>query len=131
MIGKRSEKVADLIRKEVSDMLLRTVKDPRVGFVTITKVKVTEDYRLAKIQFSVPGSAEERERSIIGLNSARGYIRRELAKRINLRYTPEILFEYDPSVEYAIHIEEVFQALKEESQEPLDEDEHGWPSRDG
>lgn len=112
-------------------MLLRTVKDPRVGFVTITKVKVTEDYRLAKIQFSVPGSAEERERSIIGLNSARGYIRRELAKRINLRYTPEILFEYDPSVEYAIHIEEVFQALKEESQEPLDEDEHGWPSRDG
>lgn len=131
MIGKRSEKVADLIRKEVSDMLLRTVKDPRVGFVTITKVKVTEDYRLARIQFSVPGSAEERERSIIGLNSARGYIRRELAKRINLRYTPEILFEYDPSVEYAIHIEEVFQALKGESQEPLDEDEHGWPSRDG
>ncbi len=130
MIGKRSEKVADLIRKEVSDMLLRTVKDPRVGFVTITKVKVTEDYRLARIQFSVPGSAEERERSIIGLNSARGYIRRELARRINLRYTPEILFEYDPSVEYAIHIEEVFQSLKEERQEPLDEDEHGWPTRD-
>lgn len=112
MEGKRTEKVADLIRKEVSEMLLRVVKDPRIGLVTITQVKVTEDYRLARIRFSVPGTSEERERSQKGLDSARGYIRKELARRINLRYTPEILFEFDPSIEYAIHIGEVLQSLK-------------------
>ncbi len=122
MIGKRSEKIADLIRKEVSDMLLRTVKDPRVGLVTITKVKVTEDYRLARIQFSVPGSLEEREKSMEGLASAKGYIRRELARRIHLRYTPEIIFEFDPSLEYAIHVEEIFRSLKEEEEEALEKE---------
>ncbi len=128
MEGKRSEKVADLIRKEVSEMLLRTIKDPRIGLVTITKVKVSEDYRFARIQFSVPGSIEERERSLKGLDSARGYIRRELARRMNLRYTPELFFEFDPSIEYAIHIEEVFQSLKKKTEE--DPDENGWPPGD-
>ncbi len=128
MEGKRSEKVADLIRKEVSEMLLRTIKDPRIGLVTITKVKVSEDYRFARIQFSVPGSIEERERSLKGLDSARGYIRRELARRMNLRYTPELFFEFDPSIEYAIHIEEVFQSLKKKTEE--DPDENGWTPGD-
>lgn len=121
MEGKRTQKVADLIRKEVSDMLLRTVKDPRIGLVTITRVKVTEDYRLARIHFSVPGSSEERDQSQKGLDSARGFIRKELARRINLRYTPEILFEFDPSIEYAIHIEEVLKSLHKEEENP-DED---------
>ncbi len=114
MEGKRSDKVADLIHKEVSDLFVKTVKDPRIGLITITRVAVTPDCRLARIYFSVPGSMEERERSIQGLGSAKGYIRRELARRLNLRYTPEILFQFDPSIEYAIHISEVFQSLKKE-----------------
>ncbi|MBM4338600.1 MAG: 30S ribosome-binding factor RbfA [Deltaproteobacteria bacterium] len=121
MEGKRSDKVADLIHKEVSEMLVRTVKDPRIGLITITRVKVTDDCRSAKIYFSVPGSAAERERSIKGLGSATGYIRRELARRINLRYTPEIMFEFDPSIEYAIHIGEVLQSLQKEREENPDE----------
>jgi len=113
--------VADLIHKEVSDILVRTVKDPRVGLITITRVKVTEDCRSARIYFSVPGADDEKEKSIQGLRSATGYIRRELARRINLRYTPEIAFEFDPSIEYSIHIGEVLQSLQKEREESPDE----------
>ena len=122
MEGKRSEKVADLIHKEISEMLVKTIKDPRIGFVTITRVLVSEDYRSAKVYFSVPGTLEERQRSTEGLNSATGYVRRELGRRIRLRYTPEILFKFDPSIEYAIHIGEVFRHLKGEQETGEDVD---------
>ncbi len=121
MEGKRSDKVADLIRKEVSELFVKTVKDPRIGLITITKVRVTSDCRLARIHFSVPGSTEERKKTIEGLDSAKGYIRRELARRVNLRYTPELRFEFDPSIEYSIHIGEVLHALQGERGETPDE----------
>ncbi len=122
MEGKRSEKVADLIRREVSEMFVKSVKDPRIGLITITRVRLTEDCRLARIYFSVPGPAAEREKSIEGLESAKGFIRRELARRINLRYTPEIIFTFDPSIEYAIHIGKVLQSLQKEREEDSNED---------
>jgi ribosome-binding factor A len=117
MEGKRSEKVADLIHKEISEMLLKVIKDPRIGFVTITRVTVAEDCRSAKVYYSVTGTHEERERSIEGLASARGYVRKELGRRIRLRYTPEIIFKFDPSIEYAIHIGEVIRHLKKSETE--------------
>ncbi len=116
MEGKRSEKVADLIHKEISEMLVRTIKDPRIGFVTITRVEVSEDCRSAKVYFSVTGTPEDRERSMKGLNSAKGYVRKELGRRIRLRYTPEIIFKFDPSIEYAIHIGEVIRHLKKDEE---------------
>ncbi len=116
MEGKRSEKVADLIHKEISEMLLKSIKDPRIGFVTITRVAVSEDCRSARVYFSVAGGAQERERSMEGLTSARGYVRRELGRRIRLRYTPEIIFRFDPSIEYAVHIGEVIRQLKREGE---------------
>jgi len=116
MEGKRSEKVADLIQKEISEMLVKTIKDPRIGFVTITRVAVSEDYRSAKVYFSVAGTVEERQRSIEGLNSAKGLVRKELGRRIRLRYTPEIIFKFDPSIEYAIHIGEVIRHLKKDEE---------------
>lgn len=122
MEGKRSEKVADLIRKEVSQMLVKTVKDPRIGFVTITRVMVTEDCRLAKVYFSVAGTPEEKQQSMQGLDSAKGYIQRELGRRISLRYTPKIMFQFDPSIEYAIHIEEIFHQLQKEREKNGNED---------
>jgi ribosome-binding factor A len=111
MEGKRSEKVADLIQKEVSQMLVKSIKDPRIGFVTITKVTVSEDCRFAKVYFSVAGTAAERESSGKGLDSAKGYVRKELGRRLRLRYTPEIVFQFDPSIEYAIHMEELIQSI--------------------
>jgi len=121
MEGKRSEKVADLIQEEISEMLLKTLKDPRIGFVTITRVSVSEDCRLAKIYFSVTGTLAERKRSTEGLNSAKGYVRRELGRRMRLKYTPEITFQFDPSIEYAIHIGEVMHQLKQERERDEDE----------
>ena len=121
MEGKRSDKVADLIQKEISEMLLRGLKDPRIGFVTITKVTVSEDCRMAKIYFSVVGSPEEREISTEGLNSAKGYVRKELGRRIRMKYTPEITFQFDPSIEYAIHIGEVIEQVRKEREEKKDE----------
>lgn len=121
MEGRRLDRVADLIRKEVAELFLRTIKDPRIEQVTITRVNLSGDFRLAKIRFSVPGTSEERERALRGLNSAKGYIRRELAKRINLRHTPELRFEFDPSIEYSVRISQVFQALHH-GEEDGDED---------
>ena len=95
-------------------MLLKTIKDPRIGFVTITRVVVSEDCRSAKVYFSVAGTPTERDRSTEGLNSAKGYVRKELGRRIRLRYTPEIIFKFDPSIEYAIHIGEVIRHLKKD-----------------
>ncbi len=122
MEGKRSEKIADLIQKEISHMLVRTLKDPRIGFVTITKVAVSEDCRMAKVYFSVPGSFDEREKSTDGLNSAKGYVRKELGRRIRLKHIPEITFQFDPSIEYAIHIGEVIEQIKKEREDKGDED---------
>ncbi len=114
MEGKRSEKVADLIQKEISQMLVKSIKDPRIGFVTITKVTVSEDFRFAKVYFSVAGTLKEREESQKGLDSAKGYVRKELGRRIRLRYTPEIMFQFDPSIEYAIHMEKLIQSIHQE-----------------
>jgi len=112
--GKRSEKVADVIRKEISEMiLLKTIKDPRIGFLTITRVSVSDDCRMARVYFSVMGDTNERNRSLEGLNSAKGYVRKELGRRMRLRYTPDIIFQFDPSIEYAIHIDEVIHQLHE------------------
>jgi len=104
-----------LIRKEISEMILsKTIKDPRIGFLTITRVSVSDDCRMARIYFSVLGGIEEQNRSLEGLNSARGYVRKELGRRMSLRYTPEINFQFDPSIEYAIHIDEVIHHLHNE-----------------
>ena len=123
MEGKRSERVADSIRKEISEMFVKTIKDPRIGFVTITRVTVTEDCRLAKIYYSVVGTPEEKRQSMEGLNSAKGYIRRELGHRMNLKYTPELVFQFDPSIEYAIHMGELIHHLQEERAEKEGGDE--------
>jgi ribosome-binding factor A len=122
MEGKRSERVADLIQKEISQMLVKSIKDPRIGFVTITKVSVSEDCRFAKVYFSVVGTLAERERSMKGLDSAKGFVRKELGRRIRLRYTPEILFQFDPSIEYAIHMGKLIQTIQQEKEPNGDEE---------
>ncbi len=122
MEGKRSEKVADLIQKEISEMLVKSVKDPRIGFITITRVTVSQDCRSARVYYSVAGTQAERESSMKGLDSAKGYVRKELGRRIRLRYTPDITFQFDPSIEYAIHMEELIQSIHHEK-EPRGEEE--------
>ena len=103
----RIEKLQELIKQEMSKMLLKELKDPRIGFVTVTGVEMTGDLREAKIFVSVLGGAEQLKSSLEGLNSALGFIRREIGQRIRLRFTPEISFAPDTSLDYADHIQKL------------------------
>ena len=108
---KRSEKVAEAIHEMVSELLVKGLKDPRIGFVTITGVKVTDDLHLATIYFTVIGSEEEKIATEKGLNSARGFIRKEMGRNLRMRYVPDIVFRYDESVEYGNRIESLLKEI--------------------
>jgi len=108
---KRSDKVAEAIHKLVSELLIKGLKDPRIGFVTITGVKLTGDLRQATIYFTVVGSDEDKKASEAGLNSARGFIKKELGQALMMRFTPDIHFKYDTSVEYGYHIESILKEI--------------------
>ncbi len=115
---KRSDRVGDLIRKEIASMILHgEIKDPRIGFVTITHVKMSPDIKDAKVYFSQIGNKEEIGKSRDALNHASGYVRRSLAKRLDLRHIPSVAFDYDDSLEYSDHIGKVLKELKKEDAE--------------
>ncbi|MBI2370741.1 MAG: 30S ribosome-binding factor RbfA [Deltaproteobacteria bacterium] len=114
---RRADRVGDQIREEISDILQRHLKDPRVGFVTITGVRVTDDLRHARVYVSVLGPEPERDRTLQGLNRAAGFIRRELGRRIRLRYLPDVVFEYDPSVEEGERLQRLFHEIREQREE--------------
>jgi ribosome-binding factor A len=92
------ERVQELLREVVSE-IMRELKDPRVGFATITTVTVSPDIHYAKIFVSIFGEQKVKDETIRGLNSARGFIRKEISKKIRLRYIPEISFHFDESIE--------------------------------
>ncbi|MFH0912695.1 MAG: 30S ribosome-binding factor RbfA [Candidatus Omnitrophota bacterium] len=102
----RYERVAEAIRREVGVILQEELNDPRLGFVTITQVEMTPDLKYAKVFFSVLGSDEQRAKTKSALDSSLGFIRRLIAQRIRLRFTPEISFYEDRSAEYSVRIEE-------------------------
>lgn len=109
----RLDKVAEAIRKEASIIIHDELKDPRLGFVTITGVELTPDLRFAKVFFSVLGKEEDYKKTKKALDSALGFIRRLIAQRINLRFAPEIVFREDRSSEYSVKIQEVLDQIKE------------------
>lgn len=109
----RHDKVAEAIRKEASVIIHDELKDPRLGFVTVTRVELTSDLRFAKIFFSVLGKDEDYKKTKAALDSALGFIRRLIAQRINLRFAPEIVFRGDRSSEYSVKIQEVLDQIKE------------------
>ena len=115
---KRSERLGEMIQKEISDILHRRIKDPRVdGLCTVMKVDVSVDLRHAKVSVSVMGTEQQQKNTLIGLKNASGFIRREIGHRIELRYTPELTFILDKSVEYGIQIDQLIKKFREENQE--------------
>jgi ribosome-binding factor A len=114
LVVKRSERVADLIKMEIADILIKKLKDPRVGFVTVTGVDVTDDLRYAKIYISVMEDEGARKKTLAGLNSASSFIRSELGRRLVMRRIPELAFKIDNSLEQAAHIFEVLDKIKED-----------------
>ncbi|MDO9558885.1 MAG: 30S ribosome-binding factor RbfA [Syntrophales bacterium] len=111
---KRADRVADLIQREISDILLKQVRDPRIGAVTITGVKVTDDLRLAKIYFVELAQDTIHAETLAGLEKATGFLKRELGKRLQLRVVPELIFRVDASFAYGSRIERLLAEIKRE-----------------
>ncbi len=107
MTGHRASRVGEAIKKEVTQMLGNELKDPRIGFVTVTAVEASQDLSHARIFVSVYGSDEQKVQTLQALNKAKGFVRSELGKRIRLRYTPEVEFRFDESIERGARIMEL------------------------
>src|SRR5499425_1301212 len=105
MQGKRLDRVNQLIKEEVSMLLQRELKDPRLGFVTVTEVETSKDLRSAKVFVSVLGDDRQWEGSMAALASARGFVRNWLRQHLDLRVTPEVEFRPDRSMEHAARIQ--------------------------
>ncbi len=112
MQGKRLERVNQLLKEEISMLLQRELKDPRLGFVTVTEVDVTTDLKHAKVYVSVLGSEEQWASSFQALQSARGFVWNWLRRHLDLRATPEIAFRPDRSMEHAAHIQSLLAELR-------------------
>lgn len=113
----RANRVGEQMKKELGEIITRKIKDPRIGFVTVTDVQVTGDLQQATIYISVLGDEEQREQTLIGLSKAKGFIRSEIGQRIRLRKTPEIFFEYDESIDYGNRIETLLNQIHAEDKE--------------
>lgn len=112
----RPERLAETIKQEVANILRDEVKDPRVGFATITKVEVSADLRHAKIYVSVLGEKKEQDASMEALQKAKGFIRAELGKRVRLRYVPEVNFILDHSIDYGTRVLKLLNKVKEKGE---------------
>src|SRR5436309_15120945 len=101
----RTGQVAGQVQREIMEIIQRELKDPRIGFVSITEVRMSPDLRAARVRISVLGDEEQGRTTLAGLKSAVGLIRHELGRRLqNLKYTPDLRFEIDPSIEYSVRI---------------------------
>lgn len=108
----RVQRVAGEIKKHIGIIVQEYVKDPRIGFATITKVDLSRDCRFAKIYFSVLGTKKQLRDTQVGLSRSRGYIRRQLGQRMKIRFVPEIIFLIDENIEYSIHLSELFAKIQ-------------------
>lgn len=122
MMPKRADRVGDLIREVLSEMLIRDLTDPRLASLTITGVTVSPDLRLATVHFSAMGSPRREEEALDGLKRASGYMKKKLGKELHLRYTPELQFRVDHSFEYGSKIERLIQSIHQEKEEDFKKD---------
>jgi|GEM_PF-44403 len=118
---KRSSRVAEAIRNELATLLLSKVRDPRLLGVSISRVEVPDDLSLARVFFTVFGGKKEIREAKIGLEKAKGFMRSHIAKTLNLRFTPALLFRYDDVVEKVAELEEIFQEIANERESREDD----------
>ncbi|MED4603494.1 30S ribosome-binding factor RbfA [Paenibacillus validus] len=109
----RVGRVGEQIKKEISQIIQSELKDPRIGFITVTGVDVTNDFSQAKVYLSVLGSDEQKQETLKALGRSSGFIRAELGKRIRMRKIPELLFKFDASIDYGSKIESLLHQINE------------------
>jgi ribosome-binding factor A len=115
MSSQRSGRVQEALRQEISKIIQEEIRDPRIGFLTITKVELTKDLRYAKVYFSVLGDLKDKHLALKGLTSAKGYIKGLIADRIKLRLVPEIVFKVDESLAYTQEIYDLLEQIRKKS----------------
>ena len=116
MAKHRDSRVNEELRKEISDILFQEIKNPDIGFVSIVKVDVSHDLNVAKVYYSVMGSEEEIAKTQRAMKRSAGFIRHELAGRLSLRHTPELVFLFDDSIEHGIRIAKILEDDKKKNQ---------------
>lgn len=112
LAGKRSTRVGDQLLREMADLLMRKVKDPRVNGVTLTGIHLSNDLKHSRVYYSTIGKREDVVRIQAGLDSAKGFIKREIGMRLDLKYVPDIIFIHDQSLEKGDYMEKLFEKLK-------------------
>lgn len=118
----RARRVAEQIQRELAELIQLELKDPRVGMITITGVDVTSDYSHAKVFFSLLGDQARLQQALLGLNSAAGYLRSQVAHRMKLRIMPVLHFVHDPSIEEGMRMDKLISdAVAEDARHPADE----------
>ncbi len=120
LAGKRSARVGEQVRQEIAELIEHRVKDPRVRGVTLTGVHMADDLKFAKVYFSVLGGDVDLEEVRQGLLSAKGFIKREIGRRLELRFVPELDFRHDSSLQRGEEMERLFKGLR--SDEPGDQE---------
>ena len=110
-MSRRTDRLSDLLRAELSELILREIKDPRIKLVSLTGVEVTSDLRRAIVRVSVLGEESQREEAVEALRHARGFLRTELAHRLRTRVTPELIFELDRGAEHSQRIADILESL--------------------
>jgi ribosome-binding factor A len=123
MTTRRTERLAGQIREELAGMIVGGLKDPRIGFVTVTRVALTEDLRVARISVGVLGDQAQRDKTMAGLRQASGYLRRELGKRLRVRHTPELAFQYDEGLDATDRVARLLEEIKPAATTGTDDDE--------
>jgi ribosome-binding factor A len=114
--SRRPEQMAETLRQVITETLAREVRDPRVGFVTVTAVLVTNDLSHARVLVSVPGEEGDKTRAIEGLQSAAGFLRSRAARTLTTRTVPELHFELDRGLEHAVRINELLNSIRREDE---------------
>ena len=114
--NRRQDRVAALIQRELSEIIQRSVKDPRVAFCSVTQAEVSPDLKYVDVKVSVIGDEAQKDKALAGLKSAAGFLRREIGKRLTLRYSPELRFAIDESADYLLRIDGLLKSVKSEDE---------------
>ena len=108
----RADRVSGLIQETLSELIKKRIHDPRLHMATITKVKMSADLKIARVYFAIYGDDKKSEDAVKGFESARGFIKRNLASKLGLRYMPDLKFFYDDSLDYGSHIDQLLEKIK-------------------
>jgi len=118
---RRNERLAEEIREDVA-RIVGQLKDPRIGFVTVTRVELTPDLRTAHVYIGILGGGPDREKTLVGLRQAAGFVRRELGRRLHVRHTPEIAFHYDEGLDATERVARLLDEVRPPGHAPEEED---------